>query len=295
MARARPSSDDVLARPAAARSGDAALKVDLHPQHVAEAAFIAMPMRNEADLAPVVVATVAEYLRAAPHASVLLVDDASTDATADAVAKALASLDLSPEMRERLNLVRLKTHVGKAGAILAAFSKVEPQAGAASHFLFTDGDLAYDLNQLDALCRALKQADVAIGVRTGRDERPGTIRFVMGQTFNALTRLVLGLPHRDTQAGLKGFRMAAARAILPRLRRRDFSFDAEALFIARRLDLRVAEIPASVSPAHQSKPSRVNLILDPVRMALGLVSVRWDAFRGKYPRASSRGVPGPRQ
>lgn len=262
-------------------------KVDLHPPESHAQTFVAMPMRNEAELASEVASAVARHVRNTPGAHILLIDDASTDGTADAVDAALASLSLAPAERACISLLRLSPHAGKAGAILAAFRAIEPKAPADAHFLFTDGDLAYDLGQLQALSEALHYADVAIGVRVGRDERPGLVRFVMGETFNGVARLILNLPHRDTQAGLKGFRIDAARAILTQLRRRDFSFDAEALFLAHRLGLRVAEIEARVSPSHRRKPSRVNLLLDPARMALGLLRVRLDAMLGRYPRVAS--------
>jgi hypothetical protein len=97
-----------------------------------------------------------------------------------------------------------------------------------------------------------------------------------------MVRMGLGLPHRDTQAGIKGFRSDAARLIRSRQRSARFTADAEMLFIARHHGLRVAEIPVRVDPAHRSKRSSVSLLRDPVRMLVEVVRIRVDGWLGRY-------------
>ena len=103
----------------------------------------------------------------------------------------------------------------------------------------------------------------------------------MGWTFNRLARLALGLPHPDTQAGLKGFRRDVARTLFARQRVAGFGFDVEVLYLARRLGYRVGEIPARVS-AGSYAASQVDLVRDPLRMFRDLVSIRWRGAIGRY-------------
>jgi hypothetical protein len=132
---------------------------------------------------------------------------------------------------------------------------------------------------------ALGAHDVVIGCRSRRDPSERTIRrprWLMGWCFNRLARLALGLPHRDTQAGLKGFRQEVARDLFARQRVPGFGFDVEVLYLARRLGYRVGEIPARVSPAHSYAASQVDLVRDPLRMCRDLVTIRWHSARGDY-------------
>ncbi len=121
--------------------------------------------------------------------------------------------------------------------------------------VFTDSDLPYSLKNLSAVVAALDQTDVAVGTRTGahggRRADPGSARQMSSKSFSAMVSRWFGLPTADTQCGLKGFTRAAARAVFGRARVNGFSFDVEALAIARARGLRVRTVPggASAEPA----------------------------------------------
>jgi dolichyl-phosphate beta-glucosyltransferase len=126
---------------------------------------------------------------------------------------------------------------------------------------------------------------VVVGSRNlagGKQRNIQLTRRIMGWGFNLLTRIVLRLPYRDTQAGLKGFRLEAAKRIFARQRIFDFCFDAELLFLAGRLGYRIAEVPARVSDAHVYRGSQVNLWRDPPRMFFSLLRICCNNAQGKY-------------
>ena len=76
-------------------------------------------------------------------------------------------------------------------------------------------------------------------------------------------RALLGLPFGDTQCGLKGFRRYAALEVFGRARLDGFAFDAEVLFLARRLGLVVSEVPVR---AEERDGSKVQLVVDALGM-----------------------------
>ena len=104
----------------------------------------------------------------------------------------------------------------------------------------------------------------------------------MGKGFNRLARLILNLPFRDTQAGMKGFRREAARAILPKTGIRGFGFDVELLFIAKKLGFHITEIAAAESKEHSYKKGKLKLMKDSVIMFCNLLLIRWKNLRGQY-------------
>ena len=236
---------------------------------------VVLPLYNEAKQVEGVIRRGAIFASEHTEYRFTFVDDGSADGTPELVRALLREL-----AQDNLRLIAMPRNSGKFRAIRAGFER-----STAKVVCFTDGDLAYSLDHLPRLVEALKHADVAIGSRdlVGADEgRPGVLRRFTGKSFNALARGVLAIPYRDTQAGLKGFRTAAARKLFGKQRLRDFCFDAETLFLARRLGLRIVEVPAKVSPSHSAKRSSVKVARDSVRMLAGLVRVRLNQIRGRY-------------
>ena len=92
---------------------------------------------------------------------------------------------------------------------------------------------------------------------------------------------------RDTQAGLKGFRRAAAVELARRVRLDRFSFDVELLFIARRMRLRIVDSP--VLFVYCKEPSTVHFVRDSLAMARDMLRIRWRGWRGVYEQPLSAG------
>jgi hypothetical protein len=101
----------------------------------------------------------------------------------------------------------------------------------------------------------------------------------MGRVFNALVRAIVGLSLGDTQTGLKLFRGDAARGVFGDVVLDRYVYDVEMLCRALRRGMRIVELPlAYCVPRPESSIAR----LDPCRMALDLLRVRW-LCRGEPP------------
>jgi dolichyl-phosphate beta-glucosyltransferase len=237
---------------------------------------VVLPVYNELRAVPRTWAAVAHYARENEETSFCFVDDGSTDGTAEWLEAAIQR-----ESNPRLQLIANKINRGKGHAIAVGFA----QAGAEDYLIFTDGDLAYSLSHLPILQEKLDAYDVVIGSRELVPYRPLNTSFrrkVLGRGFNALARGISGLPYRDTQAGLKGFRAAAARRIFSHKRIMGFGFDVELLFLAHKYGLRVAEVQATVEAAHSYKTSKLKLMRDSVKMLGDLGAIRWHDWSGHY-------------
>jgi hypothetical protein len=104
-------------------------------------------------------------------------------------------------------------------------------------------------------------------------------RRVASRVFSLAIRVLVGLPFRDTQSGLKGFRRAAAREIFSRARLDGFAFDVEALLLAGRLGLDVVEVGVQ---AVERRGSKVRLLADAPRMLGEVWAVRRAVGNGTY-------------
>lgn len=242
-------------------------------------AVIALPVFNEASTIRATLEQVMPFAAMRPELRIVFVDDGSSDGTAGAISDAMRSgIDVKGPVN--VGLRSLGVNGGKGRAIARAAAECD-----APLFIFMDGDLAYALSHIDALLTGLKTHDVVIGSRAlvpGEDLEVSGLRRVMGAGFNAIARGLLGLPYRDTQAGLKGFRTDAAREIFKRVTLNGFAFDAEALFIARQLGYTITEVPAHVSAEHRAKKSKVNLAIDPPKMLAELAGIRIKGVLGQY-------------
>lgn len=132
--------------------------------------------------------------------------------------------------------------VGKGGAVLEGVV-----AATGDRVIFADADGATSAESLLALVEGLDEADVAIGSRRlPESEIPipqALSRRALGWLFAATVRTAFGLPYRDTQCGAKAFRWDAAQALADAVTHTAWTFDVDLLLSARRLGLKVVELP----------------------------------------------------
>ncbi len=196
---------------------------------------VVIPAYNEGLRLPRTLARLREYFGARGRAvEIVVADDGSRDATAEAARESggpgTVVLTGGPN--------RGKGHAVRRG-MLAARGALR---------LMTDADLSTPIEELETLEARLAQGfDIVIASRAvagARIEvRQPFFREAAGRLFNGIVRLVAVPGIEDTQCGFKLFTAPAAEACFTPARLDGFSFDVEALFIARKRGLRIAEVP----------------------------------------------------
>jgi dolichyl-phosphate beta-glucosyltransferase len=209
---------------------------------------------------------------------VIIVNDGSLDLTA------AVSQNYSNKI-PGLRLVSNETNRGKGYSVRRGMSEAQGDIT-----LFSDADLSSPIEESGKLIAAIKAGnDVAIGSRALDrsliERHQSVIRECAGIIFNCLVRLLTGLPFHDTQCGFKAFSRKHSRIIFEQQRIQGFGFDPEVLFLARRHNLTMIEVPVRWS---HDTATRVHVLRDSVSMLLSLFYIRWNWILDRYPRCSPR-------
>jgi dolichyl-phosphate beta-glucosyltransferase len=200
---------------------------------------------------------------------VLVVDDGSEDDTADLI-EARPEAQPGPDGEPpRLRVLR-RPHAGKGGAVTAGVLSAEGDL-----VVFTDADMATPPDQIPLLVEALIDHDVALGSRIqpdGSDRRASqpAYRRLLGRIYRLIAGAWVTGDVADTQCGFKGFQRGAGLEVFSRLKTTGIAFDAEVIFLTRRLGYEYAVVPVMWHDIHGSRMQ--------VRLSLAL-GVLWDLFR----------------
>lgn len=233
---------------------------------------IIIPAYNEEAVIASTVEDVATYVTTSqiPY-EIVVIDDGSTDRTVDVVQGVMR--------RHRTVRLLQSNHLGKGGAVKHGMLEARGE-----HLLFMDADHSTHIREWGKCAPWLRDGyDIVIGSRKMRGAdirvRQPLLREAMGKVFTWLTNAVLATGVTDVTCGFKVFQARAAREVFRRQRLEGWGFDAEILFVARRLGYRIKEVPVVW---RNDETTKVRLVQDTIRSFTELLEIRLGAWRGWY-------------
>jgi glycosyltransferase involved in cell wall biosynthesis len=240
---------------------------------------VVIPAYNEAARLGNTIRAVVDYLRQnAPDAEVIVVDDGSSDETAE-----LARQSFQAAGSLRTSVISYKSNLGKGRAVRLGLLAARGDVA-----LFSDADLSTPITEAPKLVDPIVNGpcDVTFGSRALNRELIGVHqpwrREQGGRIFNLVVRLATGLPFWDTQCGFKAFRMSVCRPLVEAATVDRFGFDVELLYLAYRAGLNLKEIPVRWD---HNEGSKVSVMSDSFKMLNEVGLIRQQARRGVYDSA----------
>jgi dolichyl-phosphate beta-glucosyltransferase len=209
---------------------------------------IIVPAYNEAARLPLTLERIAAFVKAQSYyAEVIVVDNASTDATKDIVMEFCSRCLFVKYLYEAVQ--------GKGAAVRTGML-----AGQGDFLLISDADLAVPIEEVFKFIPYFQEYDIVIGSREAvgakRYDEPFH-RHLMGRVFNFIVRTLLLPGILDTQCGFKCFSREVAHELFSAGRINGWSFDVEVLYTARLKGYRIAEVPVNWYYGEKSKVSPV--------------------------------------
>jgi len=174
---------------------------------------------------------------------IVVVDDGSTDNTAEV-------LDQVAKDLKGVITVKLGQNQGKGHALRKGFEHVTGDL-----VFFLDADMDLPPEQMPGFLEVMEeeQADVVIGSKLhprSQVDYPMHRRFISFVYFT-ITRILFGLPVRDTQTGIKLFKREVLECCLPVMFVRAFAHDLELLVLAHHFGYRTVESPVIIEYRHK--------------------------------------------
>jgi len=194
---------------------------------------------------------------------IVFIDDNSPDGTAEEI----------KNLSKRFDNIKLVVRNGKRG--LGSAYKDGFKTANGELIVQMDADLSHNPADLPKILAALEHSDIVVGSRYTKDGKAigwKWHRNIVSKGANFLATVFLGLKVNDSTSGFKAYKRSAFKQLVSASKFNGFEFQVEALYIAEKLGLRIAEVPVTFVNRRRGK-SKLKF-KDIVNFAVALVKMR---------------------
>lgn len=176
---------------------------------------------------------------------ILIVEDGSPDKTG------IVADQLAAKFRPYVKVIHHAKNMGYGAALKTGFNK----ANLYDYTFYTDGDIQFDVGELEKMTPYLRNYDAVIGFRNTRALT--TRRLIQTKIFNLITKLLFNLRVKDINCSMKIISRKALNSI--RLESNGAFIDAELLIKLSDKKYKIKEVAVSHFPRKFGKASGGNI------------------------------------
>jgi len=171
---------------------------------------------------------------------IVVVDDGSEDDTFEEALKVQRELGAS-----RVKVIQNPINHGKGFALKAGFEKTS-----GDYILFLDADLDIHPRQVGRFFQIMNAGDCDVVIASKRHPQSHLVypltRKVLSNFYYLMTRIIFGLPVKDTQTGLALFKREVLEKVFPRIVVKKYAFSLEVLVLAHEFGYKIKEAPVDI-------------------------------------------------
>jgi len=197
--------------------------------------LIIIPTYNEADTIETIISKIVKINK---EYSILIVDDNSPDRTSEIVKKLMFE-------NENIHLLKRKSKNGLGTAYCAGFKWAIKNTY--THVIQIDADMSHNPKDIPRLLEESEKNDLIIGSRyiSGINVVNWPLsRLILSYGANIYSKIITGLPIKDSTGGFKCFRIEVLKSInLDIIKSSGYSFQIEMNFISWVKGYKIKEIP----------------------------------------------------
>nr|MBU1328418.1 glycosyltransferase family 2 protein [Candidatus Omnitrophota bacterium] len=206
-----------------------------------------------------------------PH-EIIISDDGSSDNTVK------IATDLKTSYPQ-ISVFSLNKNSGKGKAVREGMIR-----GKGDYILFMDADSSTSIEEFEKFMPLIyRSKDIIMGTRKSKGaqiiEHQPFLREFLGKGFTWFSNIMTGAHVSDFTCGFKCFSKKAVNDIFKKALIDDWSFDAEILFLAKRMGYEIIEVPVVWK---NDRATKVRLVRDTLHSLRGLVRIRRQALKGSY-------------
>jgi len=209
-----------------------------------------------------------KFLRNKIISEFIFVDDGSNDGTNLIIKKFIKKY----KKQKNIKIIKYRYNKGKGYALKRGVLKAKYK-----WILTTDIDMSVPLNQI-LIWNKNKYIKKNFHIYFGSREHKKSIikaklyRKLLGLLFKIIIRIFLKIRIKDTQCGYKLYEKSVGVKIFKKLKMFKFEHDLEIILNAQKFNYSIIELP--ITWTHK-KNSKLNIFIDPFKMLLGIIFLRF--------------------
>ncbi len=209
--------------------------------------------------------------------NIIFVNDGSTDTSYKKLI--VHKTQIEKKLNTNVSIISYEKNRGKGYAI-----KTGMLASQSDYTLFFDADISTPLEEFKRFGPFLKiELDVIIGTRkNGKSlvvKAQPLYRRILGKGFTILSNVILNTKVSDFTCGFKIFSRKAKDEIFTKSIIERWGYDAEIMYLAKKLKYSIQEVPVHWSNDERSK---VSVLKDITSSLKELFTIHFNSFMGKY-------------